>query len=50
VPIVKTPVQRRVLLQRIFVPAANGDAASLPKRYGAAASAALPRRPAATYR
>jgi PAS domain S-box-containing protein len=33
VPIVKKPVQRQVL-QRIFVPAASGDPASLPKRYG----------------
>jgi PAS domain S-box-containing protein len=35
VPIVKKPVQRQAL-QRIFVPAASGDPASLPKRrYGA---------------
>jgi two-component SAPR family response regulator len=35
VPIVKKPVQRQVL-QRIFVPEASGDPASLPKRrYGA---------------
>jgi two-component sensor histidine kinase len=34
VPIVKKPVQRAVL-QRIFVPAASGDPATLPKRYGA---------------
>jgi len=35
VPIVKKPVQRQVL-QRIFVPDASGDPASLPKRrYGA---------------
>jgi PAS domain S-box-containing protein len=33
VPIVKKPVQRQVL-QRIFVPAASGDPATLPKRYG----------------
>jgi two-component SAPR family response regulator len=33
VPIVKKPVQRQVL-QRIFVPAASADPATLPKRYG----------------